>query len=161
MNLAQERPQKKAEGAKRPRLFFGYGQKSVFMERCVQGSFILLVCLIVCNRVVLLHHWLRELYATDFFHKPGMYRGGRAWAYAWDLFSSLIVSSTSQSTCCCGCGGVLWVRRDFVVVFVLFPANAHGLRLVSFLVKQSRRGNVHWQNAQQKKNTIIIVSSTE
>ena len=28
---------------------------------------------------------LRELRVTD-FHKPGVYRGGRAWANAWGLF---------------------------------------------------------------------------
>ena len=62
--------------------------------------------------VVFLHPWLRELYATD-FHKPGIYRGERRWAIAWDLFPckssrvrNLLEYVSVDVLYCGGCGWV-------------------------------------------------------
>ena len=129
------------------------------MARCVRGSFILIVRLIVCT-VVFLHHWLSELYAID-LHKPGLYRGGRAWANAWDLFRRKSPRARGSRRVAVDvvvgfeCGGISLL---FSFVSCERVKNTHGTRpttCISYCETIKTRVNNDWQNAQHKDYTTI------
>ena len=73
----------KAEGAKRPRLFFAFRAKRP-LHTGVRTGCHYSISLSVCITFVVVTD-LRELYGDD-FHKPGTYGSVRVWANAWDVF---------------------------------------------------------------------------
>ena len=91
------------------RPFIAFRQKKTKQKNLHSGvrkgfkcSMSLLMCCVLF--VGGLYHWLRELYRTD-FHKTGIYRSGRAWANAWDLFRlSQAISSWPRLPWSCGFG---------------------------------------------------------
>ena len=101
----------KAEGAKRPRLFFAFRAKRPLHTGVRTGCHYLIslsvrlsVCLCICQCACNIRRFyrMRELYEPD-FHKPGIYGSGRVRANAWDV--GLRAPSRGGSV-----AGLLWIQ---------------------------------------------------